>query len=289
MSKVVRRTRQQGIALISVLLITSLTLLVVGGLLRSQRLALQGTAQQIHQLQLRQAALTLEDRALQLLRVADDDGARNVHPGQPWASQAAQIRLPDLETRLVIEDLGGRFNLSRLTVPGEVDEIVVRRWRRLLDTLAIADFDLTPLNGVTLTDPSQLRLIPDLSADDLRRLLPYVAVLPVDTPLNVNTASTQVLASLEGISLSRARQLVSQRPVEGYADAQAFVRVPGLDGLGISSHGLGVSSRRFRITADVGLAGSHLGLVSDVERVTNTRRIRVIQRRLLAPAEYPTP
>lgn len=283
------RTRQQGIALISVLLITSLALLVVGGLLRSQRLALQGTAQQIHQLQLRQAAMALEDRALQLLRVSDDEQTRNVHPGQPWARQTAQIRLPDMDTRLVIEDLGGRFNLSRLTAPGEVDDILTRRWRRLLLSLAIADVGLAPLKGVTLNDPSQLRLLPDLAADDLRRLLPYVAVLPVDTPLNVNTASAQVLASLEGMSLGRARQLLDQRPSDGYPDAQAFIRAPGLDGLGISSHGLGVNSRRFRITADVGVADNPLRLVTDVERVANTRQIRIIQRRLLAPAEYPTP
>jgi general secretion pathway protein K len=58
---------QRGVALISVLLVTSLALFVVAGLMRSHRMTVQGTAQQLHQQQLRQAALTAESYASQLL------------------------------------------------------------------------------------------------------------------------------------------------------------------------------------------------------------------------------
>lgn len=50
------RRNQQGIALITVLLVMSLALLVTAGMLRSHRLALHSSAQQIHQLQLRKLA-----------------------------------------------------------------------------------------------------------------------------------------------------------------------------------------------------------------------------------------
>ena len=54
------RKGQQGIALLTVLLVMSLALLVTAGMLRSHRLALHSSAQQLHQLQLRQSAFAGE-------------------------------------------------------------------------------------------------------------------------------------------------------------------------------------------------------------------------------------
>lgn len=44
-------THQRGVALISVLLVLSLALLLVGGMLRSHRLLLHSSAQQLQQVQ----------------------------------------------------------------------------------------------------------------------------------------------------------------------------------------------------------------------------------------------
>lgn len=276
---------QRGVALISVLLITSLALLVVAGLMRSHRLALQGTAQQLQQLQMRQAALTAESRAAQLLQAADLQEARTVNFSQDWANKAEAHELPDLELQVRIEDLGGRFNLTRLVATDNVDEVAQQRWARLLEALGIPLIDPIALKGITLTDPAQLQRLPGVRKEDLKRLLPWVAVLPYEASLNVNTAPAPVLAALEGMTLSSARGLVSQRPAQGYSDTEAFTHAPGVQGLGVSTHGLAVSSRWFRITVDVHIAATRLRLVSDLERVRHTRRTRVIQRRMTSPAE----
>lgn len=279
------RAGQRGVALISVLLVTSLVLLVVGGLLRSHRLALQGTAQQLHQLHLRQAAQVAEIRAAQWLQGDDVQRSQTIHLGQDWARQPEHWQLPDLKVRLTIEDLAGRFNLTRLTGPADVDEVSAQRWAQLLASLDIPAFDLSALGAVPLTDVAQLQALPELQGDRLRRLLPWVAVLPRQASLNVNTAPAQVLASLKNMTLSSARAVVGQRPAQGWPDIETFINTPVVRGLGISSHGLAVNSRWFRVTVDISVANSQLRLVSDLQRVANTQRTRVIQRRLLAPTE----
>lgn len=280
---------QRGVALISVLLVTGLALFVVAGLMRSHRMTVQGTAQQLHQQQLRQAALTAESYASQLLLAPDIREVTTIHLGQDWALKAEAFQLPDLDVRLEIEDLAGRFNLTRLVGAGGVDDVTLQRWVRLLSVLDIPAFDLRPLNDFTLTDAAQLQRMPQLKKDDLQRLLPWVAVLPRDAMLNVNTVSAPVMASLEGMTLSAARGLVSQRAPRGYADIESFTRTPGVLGLGVSTHGLSVSSRWFRVSVHVRIADTQLRLISDIERVRNTNRTLVIRRRLVASAEHVQP
>ncbi|MBD8575686.1 general secretion pathway protein GspK [Pseudomonas syringae] len=280
---------QRGVALISVLLLTSLVLLVTAGLLRSHRLAVQGITGHVQPLPLRQAALMAESRAAQWLQDIDPLHSAVIHPGQAWARQPAPLQLSGLELGLSIEDLGGRFNLSALAGPGEVDPIIAQRWSRLLASLDITPFDLAFLDGASLTDTAQLNRVPALHGERLQRLLPWVAVLPRGTALNVNTAPAQVLACLENMTLAHAHTVFGQRPAQGYPDIEAFIRAPAVQGLGVSSHGLGVGSQYMRVTIDVSRADTRLRLVSDLQRVANTRRMRVIQRRLVAPTEslYP--
>lgn len=153
---------QRGVALISVLLVTGLALFVVAGLMRSHRMTVQGTAQQLHQQQLRQAALTAESYASQLLLAPDIREVTTIHLGQDWALKAEAFQLPDLDVRLEIEDLAGRFNLTRLVGAGGVDDVTLQRWVRLLSVLDIPAFDLRPLNDFTLTDAAQLQRMPQL-------------------------------------------------------------------------------------------------------------------------------
>ena len=83
--------RQQGMALISVLLVMSLALLLTSAMLRNHRLVVKSTAQQLHQVQLRQAGFAAERWALQRLRGADLLASRSVSLGQEWAQVVPPI------------------------------------------------------------------------------------------------------------------------------------------------------------------------------------------------------
>lgn len=279
------RQRQRGVALLSVLLVMSLALLLTAGMLRSHHLMVQSSARQIHQLQLRQLALSAEAWAMVTLTASHDDASSLVHHGQAWSSAAWPFDAHDARVTLEIEDLSARLNVNALLGTGQVDQVIEQRWLRLLASLGLPALDLRAAGDVPAQrELSQLRLLPGIDGQTLRRLEPWVALLPKDASLNINTALPQMLATLEGVSPPTAVALASQRPATGYASAQAFTRDPLIAGLGVSGHGLGVSSRWFRIKVDVRLGTGRLHLASEVERELKTGRWRVVQRRFPAPS-----
>lgn len=279
--------RQRGVALLSVLLIMSLALLLTASMLRSHYLMLQSSARQVHQVQLRQLALSAEAWAMLALKDAGNEEQPVVHLAQAWARLAWPFDADGGQIGIQVEDLSGRFNLNVLLGDGQVDQVTQQRWSRLLASLGLKPLPLAGSGPVR--ELSQLRLLPGINAETLRRLEPWVAVLPREASLNINTASAPVLATLEGVSLPVAQALVGQRPAGGYASAQAFLRDPLIAGLELSGQGLGVGSRWFRISVDVSLGTSRLRLVSEVERDRKTRRLQVVQRRFLPPllSEFP--
>jgi len=67
-----------------------------------------------------------------------------------------------------------------------------------------------------------------LSPQALQSLGPYITVLPVRTPVNLNTASVQVLyASVPGLGLSDAQRLVQQRERQHWSSVDAFQKALG--------------------------------------------------------------
>ena len=274
------RAGQRGVALISVLLVMSLALVIIGGMLRSHRTLLQGIGQQLQQMHLRQLAVAGETWGLGLLKAQQKDSDLIAQPSSAFAMEDAQIRVE-------IEDLSGRFNLNALLIQGQVDQVTLNRWARLLALLERPPVQLEQVGA--LRELSQLRLLPGVDAELLRHLAPWVALLPAEAATNVNTAPALVLRTLDGIESSTAEALVRQRSTAGWPSVQAFTQDPLLSGLGLSSHGLGVDSRWYRITVLVTQGQGHLRLATDVERDPKTRHLNVLQRRVLPsnPNEIP--
>ena len=58
-----------------------------------------------------------------------------------------------------------------------------------------------------------------LDGDTLERLAPFVEILPVRTPININTASREVLvAVIEGLDLATAERIILQRATTAFAN-----------------------------------------------------------------------
>lgn len=272
-------SRQRGVALISVLLVLSLALLLVGGLLRSHRLLLHSSAQQLQQVQLRQLGLAGEDWARVVLEGSGITSSGPVDLSQDWARLEPVLEVDGAELRIAIEDLSGRLNLNTLLALGQIDQVSLDRWSRLLALLDLPPLTLPQVGPVQ--ELSQLRLLPGIDGQTLRRLEPWVVLLPKDARLNINTAPWQLLMTLDGMEDGPAKALLNQRRHAPYASVQAFTNDPVLSGLGLNSHGLGVGSRWFRIIVSVTHAGSRLRLASDVERDSVSGRWTVRQRRFL--------
>ncbi len=281
--------RQEGVALITVLLVMSLALLLVSSLLRSHRLAVQSSAQLLHRLQLQQSGLSAETLALQFLQNAQWRDSKSVNLGQEWARPGTTFELDGATARIDIEDLAGRFNFNQLLKPGQVDQITLGRWAQLLQVLNLKEPDLTrlrpPYNAGLLSDISELRLVPGIDAQWLSRIQPWIALLPADATLNVNTASTTLLSTLEGMTPAAARALVAQRPLAGFSSVQAFTQAPAIEGFDVASHGLGLTSRWFRVTVQIEVGQRRLRLISDFERNRHNGRFQLLQRRFVPAYE----
>lgn len=266
------RKGQRGVALISVLLVMSLALVIIGGVLRSHRLLLQSAGQQLQQLHLRQLGMAGETLGLSLLKAQQKDSDR-------VPDQLPVFDIDDAQVSLDIEDLAGRFNLNAVLIQGQIDQVTLKRWARLLALLELPDWQLEQVGA--LRDLSQLRLLPDVVGEQLRRLEPWVALLPADASLNINSAPALILRTLESVETAEADALLRQRSTAPWPSVQAFTQDPLLSGKGLSSHGLGIDSRWYRITVQVTQGQSRLRLATDVERDPRTRQLTIVQRRVL--------
>ena len=241
----------------------------------------------MHYVHLRQLAGAGETWALLQLQDAARASQKNVDLTQDWARTAPDFDIEGVQLRVDIEDLAGRFNLNSLLTQGQIDQVTLDRWGRLLELLDLAPLQLSQVGA--LQELSQLRLLPGVDGQLLRQLEPWVAVLPTEAALNINTAPALVLRMLDGVEATTADALVRQQSATAWASVQAFTQDPLLSGAGVSRHGLGTGSRWFRITVQVIQGQNRLRLATDVERDPDTHQFKILQRRLLPSSTHEMP
>ena len=245
--------RARGVALITALLITALAASVASNLSWDNSLDIRRTMVMLYRDQAIQVAVGSEGWVRSILT---DDLAQtqNDHLGEVWATEipALPIDSDAVQGQILgkLEDLQGRFNVNNLIDGnGELDEAAFDQFGRLLSALGLEP----RLAGATVDwlDPDQNETIPDGAEDPLYSgftpayrtadmpisnitelaavdgmdrvsfeiLLPHVIALPGRTPINVNTASVEVLQSLgPNIDLGTAEGLIQMRENGGFAD-----------------------------------------------------------------------
>jgi len=245
---------------------------------------------------------------------ASGEAAAVDHLLEPWAQPLPAFEIDQGEILVRIEDLAGRFNLNDLLRDQQPNPAAVEQFRRLLLRLQISapyaerlldwlDPDQQPSGeygaednaylaldppyrnaGRRLHDLSELRLLLDMREEDFQRLAPYVAALPSNVPLNVNTASPMVLSSLsDNLSLGAAESLVELRRVAPFRNSAAFLAQPAMAGTTLQGTALAVGSQFFQATSEVRLGDRRLALVSLLQREQDGS-VRVLARNLGQPA-----
>ena len=112
-----------------------------------------------------------------------------------------------------------------------------------------------------------------LDAQTVQRLRPYVELLPQPTPLNINTASVEVLAGvIPGLDLASAKRLVDRRPYKTLQDAAAELASPGA----LDPKRLGVGSSHFVISGRLRMDGRVIEERMLVQR--NQRQVTALAR-----------
>ena len=312
--------RQHGAALLTAMIIVTLVVTLASSMVWQQWRAVQVEVVERARAQSAWILTGALDWARLILR--EDARAGGVdHLGEPWAVPLAEARLstflaadksnadngPDAFLSGSITDAQARFNVTNLVNEGKVDPLEQAALERLCqsvgvdasvarliangmrDALAPPDTTNTAAAATGPLLPQSVSQLIWLGVDpkSLSTLLPYLAVLPTVTPINVNTASSQVLAAeIVGLDLGSAERLLQLRqrtPFKNLADFVAQVRA--LEPIAAK---ISVSSNFFEVRGRLRLTDRVLEERSLVQRLPDGQ-IRLIERERVSSRDQNPP
>ncbi len=274
---------QRGAALLAAMLTVALVATFAAGALWQQWKSIEVEGAERQRTQARWLLTGALDWARVILREdarAGNAGAPSDHLAEPWAVPLQEARLSSFlsalpdgtgasvdETKLAqqvllsgqISDLQGRLNVTNLLQGDQLDAATVIAFQRLFDALGLPPAQLSLLtqglaaaqrkNEASPLMPQRVSQLTwfGLTPQTLNILSPHITLLPTRTPINVNTASIQVLyASVPGMSLSDAQRLVQQRERQHWATLDAFQKALGRS-INLSD-AFSVSTKFFEVT-----------------------------------------
>jgi general secretion pathway protein K len=281
------RAKEEGMAIISALLIAAVVAVIAAGMLTRQSVSTRSLEADQQRVQGRWVAFGGLEISRQLLW-----DARQREPltrlDQPWAQR---LSVQGFEGRL--EDEQGKFNLRNLVANERVDEAQVQAFQRLCELLGvnaglgqrisqrviasyprllnpqIAEASKPGFDSGRATSPTashkpqnptlpMLRNLEDLRSVDgvndalINKLAPYLTVIPAMTWLNGNTATAPVLAAyVPGLSLERAQAMINERDAgRWFVNRGDFVNRLRMPQLELTSVKVGITSDWFRLRGE---------------------------------------
>jgi general secretion pathway protein K len=205
------------------------------------------------------------------------------HLGEPWATSLEESRLStflaadkgvsqvgddarDAFLSGQISDQQARMNVFNLVQSNALSPLWLAAFGRLFTQLglpvqelnALAEnlrfaADNSPDNQSGALAALWPQRLPDLqqlglSRISLKVLEPYITLLPTRTPVNLNTASAEVVqAMVSGLDAARAQQLVSERARSPLTTLDAAAKPLGLSSAALNADLHAVSSRYFEV------------------------------------------
>ena len=244
MNKAIMIKQQQGIALITILVMVALATILAATIAKRQAATAESTAYLMRQNQSLMYAKSAEAFFSELL-VDDAENAAEVdHLNETWAQPMPAFPVEDGYISGVLQDESGKFNLNSLvTAEGAVNENA-KAWFELIlkraglpAQLSEAVIDWQDENEIpsgpmgaesnyyqglpngTLPPNAkfhsieELKLVRGFEENKYKLIAPYLSTAPLsDSTVNINTASAFVLASMdEKLDVNAVQQLLDQR------------------------------------------------------------------------------
>jgi len=304
-------SREQGAALMIVLLVVTIATVLSVAIAKNQFRAIATGSNQLDRLQAYFYARGGEEYARQLLHKDFIDRPGQDDLSEPWAAPDLRFEFEFGEVEIVIEDLQGLFNLNEFVVGQKANTVLQQKLSLMtaqigLDPSWLDELrDFTDLDGETspagaedyfylglekpyrtsgqpLYDLSEIRLLRSMTDDGFNRLRSVMSVLPAAVaPLNVNTASPLVLQAMAtDLTLDQAQSLTETRlTLEGFESVQQFLQQPELAGLSLKPDGLGVQSNFFQAKIRARYGEQIVFLTSLLFRDGSTGELTVYQRK----------
>ena len=305
MRPVTVRHYQQGVAVVTALLLTTLAVTIVASLFWRQQIQVRAIENQRLQLQKQLALRGALDWAQLMLR---DDARQSATDdlSELWNAPLAGVQLDafldrDIEQANLgdatlsgnLSDAQARFNLRNLAHEGKVNTAEVRVFQRLLILLrqdpalamAAARFIASGQQAqappmLDLVYVEDLLTIPGFSEATITALRRYVVILPRATGINVNTAPAEVLAArLDTLNSSDITALVASRRIASFRDLNDFAtRLPNRQ-ITLAEGAVSVATDYFIADGAVAIDHAALQIQGLIERSgPNTRMVWVRER-----------
>ena len=276
--------QQTGAALLMALLTMTLIAVLASSALWQQWRTLsvetaERDAQQAHWL-----LSGAQDWARVVLR-EDGRSGNTDHLAEPWATPLREARLSSflaaapggtltLRDGLAeqvflsgrISDMQARLNVNNLVSGGNLNITELRSFVRLYQVLNLPEAELVTwtkaLEAALQTAPKLNAPLPPqrleqltwlgMSARSLARLAPHITVLPTSTPVNINTASAEVLyASLPTLRMTDAQQWVQERNKQPFDNLDNIRSRMGSQASALSDSRHTVNTRYFEVVGQL--------------------------------------
>ena len=316
------KPHQRGAALLTAMIIVVLIVTLASSMVWQQWRAVQVEVAERARAQSAWILSGALDWARLILREdARGSGGGVDHLGEPWAVPLAEARLstflaadanntddgPEAFLSGSITDAQSHYNVTNLVdrSKGIIDPFEFAAFERLCQNLGV-DSAVATLIASGLRDAlapagsgnASAPLLPEsvaqlswlgVDAASLELLAPYIVILPVATPVNVNTASAEVLvAVIPGNDHATAERLLQVRQRTPFEDLTKFwAQAPALApqaGAATPQAKLSVNSAFFEVRGRLRLDDRVLEESSLVQRVQG-RQIDVLRRERVASRE----
>lgn len=311
------KSRQQGIALISVLLVFSLAAIIASQVASRNYRDIRKTANVLNSKQAYQFSLAGEQLARQLLYrdFIEDKDIRADALTDNWADINQNFDIEEGAMTIEIVDQHSKFNVNSLVAEnGQVNIARLGQFRQLLKDLDIdtdyavslldwidsnsipfddgaEDQQYEELNYLTanrfIADRSELRLLRNFSIEDYNRLKEYIVALPVKvndesvgiTKYNLNTLDATILSALLVDSDDQAvTKIVSRQKSGGYDSIDQWVNRGDAKELGDIRGDLVTQSRFFEVIVKAEFAERVSVIRSQLYRDSENGEITMIKR-----------
>ncbi|TDQ89792.1 type II secretion system minor pseudopilin GspK [Paraburkholderia silvatlantica] len=152
------------------------------------------------------------------------------------------------------------------------------------DNPGLADADSnSSVAPLLMTSVDSLLDVPGFTPDAVARLRPFVTILPTVTPVNMNTASAEVIASVvTGMSLSNAQALVARRQsvfFRNVSDVQLALEGVGVKQASIDTSQIDVNTSYFLVHGRVQHERAEVDRTTLVWRDPLTHTTRIVRVR----------
>jgi len=327
--------RQTGVALLAALILMLALVITMGNIFYRHQIDVSQATGTRHTDQAILLAISGENWAKHLLSDSSDDRGvdhfeedwAQAMPMLPVEGGTLTGCLSDLQGRINLNNFSGYTSQTLKAEMGADTSGYARVWEALLVSLEIVadpsrsatiidwldpdselinswgaeqiDYDgytppRVPANGL-ITDTTELAAIGSYQVAEVQRLLPWISALPRVTPININTASTQLLTALGGSMGLEFEQMVSERrPFSSVDEFHQFIAERTQLALPLVKTRwpvtvVGVNSNYFELYLEVTLGEARIEVKSIMDRAGLTEPVILAREITMVPSRLPKP